>query len=180
MTYKLNTPLEDVNSIKDNLKQLKEKTETLTDHRNSKKDQYDKYVEECNKSKELRTETMKILGSQVTTEKVDCETQIMEAKEKGMKDEEELKLSHEQTMESLEKKRNLLTKDVNNVKQSNEKEEFELRKRFKQVSSGYQNNMQDYDREVQTATIENKKGQEEYEDVYNDLQETKEEYNMRL
>jgi len=66
------------------------------------------------------------------------------------------------------------------VKQGNEREEAELRKKFKQVSSGYQNNMQDYDREVQTATIENKKSQEEYEDVYNDLQETKEEYNMRL
>jgi len=94
-TYKLNTPLEDVNSIKDNLKQLKEKTETLTDHRNSKKDQYDKYVEECNKSRELRGITMKILSQQVGTEKVDCETQIQDAKEKGMKDEEELKLSHE-------------------------------------------------------------------------------------
>ena len=67
-TYKLNTPLEDVNSIKDNLKQLKEKTETLTDHRNSKKDQYDKYVEECNKSRELRGITMKILSQQVGTE----------------------------------------------------------------------------------------------------------------
>lgn len=66
------------------------------------------------------------------------------------------------------------------MKQGNEREEAELRKKFKQVSSGYQNNMQDYDREVQTATIENKKSQEEYEDVYNDLQETKEEYNMRL
>lgn len=72
------------------MKQLKEKTETLTDHRNSKKDQYDKYVEECNKSKELRGITMKILSQQVGTEKVDCETQIQEAKEKGMKDEEEL------------------------------------------------------------------------------------------
>jgi len=71
---KLNTPLEDVNSIKDNLKLLKEKTETLTDLRNSKKDQYDKYVEECNKSKELRSITMKILSQQVGTEKVDCET----------------------------------------------------------------------------------------------------------
>jgi hypothetical protein len=115
-TYKLNTPLEDVNSIKDNLKQLKEKTETLTDHRNSKKDQYDKYVEECNKSRELRGITMKILSQQVGTEKVDCETQIQDAKEKGMKDEEELKLSHEQTMEGLQKKYNLLTKDVNMVK----------------------------------------------------------------
>jgi len=44
---------------------------------------------------------MKILTQQVLTERVDCETQITDAKEKGMKDEEELKLSHEQTMEAL-------------------------------------------------------------------------------
>ena len=140
-TYKLNTPLEDVNSIKDNLKLLKEKTETLTDLRNSKKDQYDKYVEECNKSKELRGITMKILSQQVGTEKVDCETQIAEAKEKGMKDEEDLKLAHEQTMEQLEKRRKNLEGDVNRVKMDNEKEEAELRKKFKAISSAYQNNM---------------------------------------
>jgi hypothetical protein len=129
---------------------LREKTETLTDHRNSKKDQYDKYVEECNKSKELRGITMKVLSQQVGTEKVDCETQIQEAKETGMKDEEELQVQHVATMENLEKKRTVLEKDVTRVKSDNDKEEAELRKKFKAVSSAYQNNMQEYDREVQT------------------------------
>ena len=177
---KLNTPLEDVNSIKDNLKLLKEKTETLTDLRNSKKDQYDKYVEECNKSKELRSITMKILSQQVGTEKVDCETQIADAKEKGMKDEEELQKSHKETCELLEKKMKALTSDVEKVKTENEKEEAELRKKFKAISSAYQNNMQEYDRDVQTQTVDNQKFQAEYDEIYADLQQTKEEYAMRL
>ena len=33
---------------------------------------------------------MKVLSQQVGTEKADCETQIQDAKDKGMKDEEEL------------------------------------------------------------------------------------------
>ena len=54
MDSKLNTPLEEVNSIKDTLKHLQAKTETLRDLCGTKKDAYLKYCEECSKSKELR------------------------------------------------------------------------------------------------------------------------------
>ena len=55
-----------------------------------------------------------------------------------------------------------------------------MRKIYKQAATNYQTNMSDYDREVQNQTIDNQKAQAEYDEVYADLQQTKEEYNMRL
>jgi uncharacterized protein YfcZ (UPF0381/DUF406 family) len=97
-----------------------------------------------------------------------------------MKDEEELKISHEQTMEQLEKKKRALESDVHRVKTENEKEEATLRAQFKKVTTLYQNYMGDYDREVQQQTVDNQKTQAEYDEIYADLQQTKEEYLMRL
>jgi hypothetical protein len=53
-TVKLNTPQEEVKSIKANLTLLKEKITKLEHQRTVKKDAYDKYCEECSKSKEIR------------------------------------------------------------------------------------------------------------------------------
>jgi hypothetical protein len=49
---KLNTPLEEVNSIKENLKNTQLKQSKALETRDTKKDSFDKYIEECNKSKE--------------------------------------------------------------------------------------------------------------------------------
>jgi hypothetical protein len=49
---KLNTPLEEVNSIKENLKNTQVKQQKAQETRDTKKDSFDKYIEECNKSKE--------------------------------------------------------------------------------------------------------------------------------
>lgn len=73
-------------------------------------------------------------------------------------------------METLDKKRVTLEKDVTRVKSDNEKEEAELRKKFKAISNAYQTNMQDYDRDVQTQTVDNQKTQAEYDEIYADLQ----------
>jgi uncharacterized coiled-coil DUF342 family protein len=50
----MTTPLEEVNSVKSQLRQLEQKVSTLNDTRDSKRDQLDKHIEECNKSKEVR------------------------------------------------------------------------------------------------------------------------------
>ena len=54
MTSKLNTPLEEVTAIKDSRKILIKKTQNLQDLRNTKKEAYDKQMEDCGKSKESR------------------------------------------------------------------------------------------------------------------------------
>lgn len=50
----MTTPLEEVNSIKNQLNQLGKKVTELNETRDSKRDQLDKHIEECNKSKEVR------------------------------------------------------------------------------------------------------------------------------
>lgn len=54
MDIRLTTPLVEVNSIKENLKHLQSKTHDLQEMRDSKKDAFLKYQEECSKSKEMR------------------------------------------------------------------------------------------------------------------------------
>jgi len=66
---KLVTPLEEKNSIMQNVKHLKDKTQSLRDLRDSKEDNYKKYMEECSKNKELRKVQIEFLKGQVTTEK---------------------------------------------------------------------------------------------------------------
>jgi hypothetical protein len=166
---KLVTPLEDVNSIKENQKVLREKTEKLADIRTQKKDQYDKYVEECTKGRDIKAQAFKDLNTLVSTLKADCEIQINEAKEKGMKDEEDLKEQHKKEIEKLENQKRKLEQEVQKVKTDNEKEEKLLRDAFKKVSGLYQNYMGDYDKEVKAQTVDNFKAQAMYEDIYADL-----------
>jgi len=63
MDTKLNTPLEEVNSIRENLKHLQTKTQNLKDLRDTKKDAFLKYCEECSKSKEQRKISIDFLKS---------------------------------------------------------------------------------------------------------------------
>jgi DNA repair ATPase RecN len=68
MLYKLVTPLEEINSIKENVKYLKEKTSNLQELKDSKEDNYKKYCEECSKSKEQRKIQIEFLKGQVSNE----------------------------------------------------------------------------------------------------------------
>jgi len=103
---KLCTPQEEVKSIKANLNLLKEKIERLKTVRTQKKDAYDKYCEECSKSKEIRDNQIKILKEQVTYENSQRETLIENATEQGIGDEKTLEENHIATVQKLEKERN--------------------------------------------------------------------------
>lgn len=83
----MTTPLEEVISVKTQLKELDHKVQTLSETRDSKKDQLDKHIEECNKSKEVRLHQTNILADKRRTEQAEKDTQINEAVEKGKKDE---------------------------------------------------------------------------------------------
>ena len=61
MEFKLYTPKEEVDAIKKNQKILEEKVMKLKEKYDGKKDEYDKYVEECQKSKELKEANIKAL-----------------------------------------------------------------------------------------------------------------------
>lgn len=57
----MTTSLEEVNLVKNQLKQLEQKVLTLNETRDSKRDQLDKHIEECNKSKEVRNVQVTLL-----------------------------------------------------------------------------------------------------------------------
>ena len=102
-TTKLNTPQEEVKSIKANLSLLKDKIQKLEALRTTKKDAFDKYCEECSKSKEIRDNQIKILKEQVTYETSLRETSMENSNEQGMNDEKTLETNHKETMAKLKK-----------------------------------------------------------------------------
>lgn len=83
MTSKLNTPLEEVIAIKDSRKILIKKTQNLQDLRNTKKEAYDKQMEDCSKSKESRQVQQKILMEQITNENSNRDSQILDSELSG-------------------------------------------------------------------------------------------------
>lgn len=145
---KLNTPLEEVNSIKENLKMYQIKQQKALETRDTKKDSFDKYVEECTKSKEQRDAQIKVLAEAVGSERQNCDNEITNAIEKGHKSELELEEEHKLQVTALEKEIQQLTKMLKEVHTSNKKEEDELRKEYKKASNEYTANMNSYDLDV--------------------------------
>ena len=179
-TVKLNTPQEEVKSIKANLSLLKEKISKLEHLRGQKKDAYDQYCEECSKSKEIRDNQIKILKEQVTYENSQRETSIENAKEQGMADEKALNENHESTMAELIKKKEIAEKQHAEQLNKNTKDEERLRKEFKKASSAYRENMNQYDMELKNGTKENENTKQEYDSTVEDLNGMKAEYNILL
>lgn len=128
-------------SIKANLSLLKEKISKLETLRSTKKDAYDKYCEECSKSKEIRDNQIKILKEQISYEQNLKETQIDNANEQGMADEKQLEINHEELMKKLKKDYEDADKKFKALLKTNTDAENLLRKDFKKVSSAYTENM---------------------------------------
>ena len=128
-------------SIKAKLSLLKEKISKLETLRSTKKDAYDKYCEECSKSKEIRDNQIKILKEQISYEQNLKETQIDNANEQGMADEKQLEINHEELMKKLKKDYEDADKKFKALLKTNTDAENLLRKDFKKVSSAYTENM---------------------------------------
>jgi septal ring factor EnvC (AmiA/AmiB activator) len=140
--------LEEVNSIRENLKNTKDKHLKAQETRDTKKDSFDKYVEECNKSKEQRDAQIKVLSETIGSEKANRDNQITDSVEKGLKSEGELKEEHTVQVAALKKEIDKLTKQLNEVNKSNKKDEEELRKEYKKATNEYIANMGSYDLDV--------------------------------
>ena len=128
-------------SIKANISLLKEKISKLETLRSTKKDAYDKYCEECSKSKEIRDNQIKILKEQISYEQNLKETQIDNANEQGMADEKQLEINHEELMKKLKKDYEDADKKFKALLKTNTDAENLLRKDLKKVSSAYTENM---------------------------------------
>ena len=94
MEYKLYTPKDEVDTIRRNQKVLQDKVQKLEEQYDQKKDHYDKYCEECSKSKELRDANIKALREQISNVQMLNEQQQKEAMEQGFIKEKELEEKH--------------------------------------------------------------------------------------
>lgn len=167
----MTTPLEEVVSVRAQLKELEQKVQTLSETRDSKRDQLDKYVEECNKSKEGRVQQTNILLEKRRTEQAEKDTHLNEIQEKGKRDEQDILEQHQRTMDMLTKEHTTLSnqlygtkgKDGKSDKEkgvlqvNNEREVDLLQKQYKKAFNEYQSNMEAYDKDVNTQTIDNQK-----------------------
>lgn len=124
----MTTPLEEVNSVKNQLKQLEGKVTQLNETRDSKKDQLDKHIEECNKSKEVRNVQVTLLAEQRRSEQSEKDNQIADSVEKGKRDEEEIRLQHEKKVEELKKTIDTIQKKLTQTMKENGQQEAELSK----------------------------------------------------
>jgi len=66
-----------------------------------------------------------------------------------------LKQNHVSTVEALEKQIRTLEGDLKKMMKANSEEEAVLRKEFKKASNEYENNMKQYDFEINNQTLEN-------------------------
>ena len=124
---------------------LQEKVLKLKEQYDSKKDAYDKYIEECSKSKELRDANIKALKEQIANVREIEGRKINEAVEQGAQAEEEQQRAHKEAMADLEKKYNQMKSKMSEMEKANANLEKEDRKTFVKVFQDYRNNMKDYD-----------------------------------
>lgn len=83
-------------------------------------------------------------------------------------------------MESLNKIIKEHEKKLKELTTQNEKDELLFMKEFKKVSQEYDNNMKQYDQDLETQMLDQRKCENDYNDAYKELQQYTEEYKMRM
>ena len=91
-----------------------------------------------------------------------------------------LKDRHDASMKDLLVQHKKLQDEYDKVKKNNSQTEEKLRKEYKKSSDNLNSNVLSYDQDVTNQTIDNTKTKRDYDDTMADLNQIKEEYNMRL
>lgn len=176
----LSTPKEEKQSIEANLTQLSERITQLKQTRDQKKDQYDKYIEECTKQKEQRQAQIAFLKNQVNFERSEKDKAIEMAEEQSNQDEDQLDKSHKDAITKLDADLDKFTKAYTKLKNDNITSENQMRQQYSRSFKNWTNTVIGYDQDLKNQERENKKSQAEYDDVQHELQEMKEHFNLLL
>jgi hypothetical protein len=70
----------------------------------------------------------------------------------------------------LKKQIEKLEKDLKKVRDENDKDELNFMRDFKKVSQDFENNMNQYDNDVEMQIIEHQKALNDYNDAYKELE----------
>ena len=179
-SIKLTTPLEELNSIKEQLKILQLRTQKLRENRDQKKDQLQKYLEQSKENKEQGESEIKQLQTTIGQSNTDKERELRELNEISKVNHEALSKQHTEEVTSLKKKIDQLEKMQAEVKNKNKLDETKLREDYKKASTLYTENLNIYDQDMKEQTRSKQTATEQFDSSHNELVLVNEEYKFRL
>lgn len=145
---KLTTPLEEVNSIKEQLRILQSRTQKLREIRDQKKEHLQKYEEESKEQRAQREAEINSLRAQNGEQMQDKAKEIGELDSEFRSKQDALENQHKEEVKELKKKIDVTEANLNMVKQKNKTDEMKLRDEYRKNDRLYGENINAYDIEM--------------------------------
>ncbi|TNV85035.1 hypothetical protein FGO68_gene2506 [Halteria grandinella] len=177
---KLTTPLEEVNSIKEQLRILQSRTQKLREIHDQKKEHLQKYEEESKEQKEQREYEIQNLKTTIGSENANKEKELKELNEISRQQHEQLENQHKEEVTALKKKIDTLDGQLNQVKSKNKAEETKLREEYKKADRLYSENLNNYDQDMKEQSRNKEQANAQFEQAHHELDLINDEYRTRI
>ncbi|CDW86748.1 iq domain-containing protein d [Stylonychia lemnae] len=177
---KLTTPLEEEQSIKEQLRMLQSRTQKLKEIRDQKKEHLQKYEEESKEQKEQREYEIQNLKKTIADENAQKEQRLKELGDFGKNRHDRLKKTHDETVDRLKKSIANFENQLAELKKQNKTDEQKLREDYKRADRVYTDNLQSYDTEMKQQSKAKEQTQEQFDQVHHELLIISEEYKQRF
>lgn len=177
---KLTTPLEEEQSIKEQLRILVQRTQKLNEIRDQKKEHLQKYEEESKEQKEQREYEIQNLKKQIADENAAKDGKLRELNDYGRARNDALEKRHKERVDALSKRINELDSTLNQVKLKNKTEETKMREEFKKADRLYSENLANYDAEMKDQTKSKEQALDQFEQIHQELVLVEDDYKSRL
>lgn len=166
---KLTTPLEEVNSIKEQLRILQSRTQKLREIRDQKKENLQKYEEESKEQKEQREYEIQMLKTTIGSENANKEKELKELNDISRSNHDQLESQHKEEVTFLKKKIDTGEANLTQLRLKNKTDETNLHKEHTKYDRQYTDNLLAYDTEMNQNTRTKQQAQETYEQVHHEL-----------
>lgn len=167
---KLTTPLEEVNSIKEQLRILQSRTQKLREIRDQKKEHLQKYEEEAKEAKETREFEIQNLKTTIGSENAAKEKELKELNDISRSNHESLENRHKEEVTLLKKKIDTLDSGLTQIRTKNKTDETNLHKEHQKYDRQYTDNLANYDIDMNRETRTKQQAQETYDNVHHELE----------
>ena len=177
---KLTTPLEEVNSIKEQLRILQSRTQKLREIRDQKKEHLQKYEEESKEQRAQREAEINSLRAQNGEQMQDKAKEIGELDSEFRSKQDALENQHKEEVKELKKKIDVTEANLNMVKQKNKTDEMKLRDEYRKNDRLYGENINAYDIEMRDKMRQKEAMQQEFNQVNTQLTMIQDEHKQRI
>ena len=177
---KLTRPLEEENSIQEQLRILDSRTKKLREIRDQKKEHLQKYEEESREQKAQRESEIQSLKTTIGTERTNGDREIKELNDRSARQHKEIEEAHVAEVTALNKKIIILENNLKDVKAKNKTDENKLREEYKKADRLYSENLNSYDIEMKDKTRQKDTATAEFDQTHHELTLIQDEYKQRL